>query len=317
MAQNRCLSSPLNPFVPLAGGTEGLGGGDSAWVRTREPLLRQIGGGHERCGAGYYFDSRVRKDEPHIVLQLTLSGAGFFEKRRRRTVLYPGMAFLHQIPGDFRYGYAPETVRDLHHKFYEQVFISLAGSGSRKSSVDNDSAAAWYQRITRTHGHVLNFGEQNLIAPLLLRLADPVPRIMPRDRYLASAQIYQLLMTILSTLNESRLAATPLVRQAVRLVNMRAAEGEFSIAGLAEALDCSREHLTRQFRSALGVPPAEYLMQQRLRLVTQDLRSTHDKLDLVAQRCGFAGANYLCRAFRKHLGVSPAEFRARPWLLGP
>ena len=87
---------------------------------------------------------------------------------------------------------------------------------------------------------------------------------------------------------------------------------EFQIEMLSAQLDCSREHLSRQFRIATGVSPSDYLIQHRLRLAAREIRANGDKLELVARRTGFSSANYLCRAFRQRFGITPAQFRARP-----
>jgi AraC-like DNA-binding protein len=87
---------------------------------------------------------------------------------------------------------------------------------------------------------------------------------------------------------------------------------DFQIEMLSSQLDCSREHLSRQFRVATGVSPSGYLIQHRLRLAAREIRATGDKLELIARRTGFSCANYLCRAFRQRFGITPAQFRARP-----
>lgn len=276
------------------------------WLRTPEPLFWLTGAGHERITPhdAYFYDCRQRTDKPHIVLQLTLAGTGFFEKANRTTLLHPGMAFLHTIPGNFRYGYPP-----AHTAVYEQVFISLTG----------EHADAWYARITAAWGHVLTFPPDNPVAPLMRAIA--ASRASPtgplHDRYLASSALYQLLMTILSTLNQSRLAMKPLLTRATAHIHAHAPDPRFRVDALAAAMGCSREHLARAFRDALGVSPSDYLTQHRLRLAAQALRTSTDKLDRIARHAGFAGANYFCRVFRQHVGVTPAQFRTRPWLVMP
>src|SRR5690606_29099743 len=128
-------------------------------------------------------------------------------------------------------------------------------------------------------------------------------------------QLYQLIMTIYSTLRGSRVSTNPRIARAMGLIAAHAHEPHFNIDALAERLHCSREYLSRQFRAAAGVTPSDYLVQHRIRLAARLLRETDDKLDIVARRCGLSGANYLCRLFRRQTGVTPAQFRARPWLV--
>jgi len=285
----------------------------SPWVQTDEPLLWLIGAGHEiRYSQDEYFhDSRSRVDLPHIVLQLTIRGSGWYERGGKGVRLKPGMAFLDVIPGDFRYGYPPDTREP-----YEQVFVSPRGP----------SATDWCQRVIQKFGHVLDFGPANAVEPLLLAIARYRHQKSSRtpgrtdlaehtDRYLMSARLYQLLMTVLSALNRSRAGTVPLVADAIVLIEARAADPSFNVKALASALGCSREHLARSFQASLNVSPLDYLTQHRLRLAVAALRTSVDKLDQVASRCGFSGANYFCRVFRQHHGISPARARRQPWLL--
>jgi len=273
------------------------------WLRTAEPLLWLGGGGHEvRTDAGYYFDSRQRMDRPHVTLQFTIDGTGFYQDRRGRTLLPPGWAFINVIPGDFQYGFDPRSPRA-----YELVFLSFEGN----------EAQQWYQRLTDAFGHLLDLGTESRVGPLMLSLAHAIETNRLPDRYVQSAQIYQLMMEIYSTLNRTRLSTSPRVTDAIRLMGEQVDNADFGVSQLAAAMDCSREHLTRLFRSAIGVSPSDYLTQQRLRRAAQALRSSDDKLETIARRSGFSNANYFCRAFRQHVGTTPAKFRKQPWVIGP
>lgn len=289
---------PSNPVSPSARQSA-----PGPWVRTAEPLCWLLGAGHEtRTHPSYRYDCIKRRGFPQWVLQLTLQGQGFYQDSRGRTLLGPGMAFLNRIPGRFHYGYPPECREP-----YEQVYVSLSGA-----DVD-----CWARRLTRSFGHVLRFGAENEIAGLMLAIVRQRAEQLRQDRYLASAQVYQLLMAILSTLNRTRVETAPLLREAMALIAWEGLESGFNVKTLAERLDCSREHLARLFRQTAGVGPLDYLTQHRLRSAATRLRDSDEKLQEIARRCGFSGANYFCRVFRKYVGVSPAQFRTRPWLSVP
>ena len=136
-----------------------------------------------------------------------------------------------------------------------------------------------------------------------------------KDRYLISAQLYQLLMTTFSSLTAARLSSASRLGAAMSLVHEHGHDPNFNVTELARRLHCSREHLTRQFSQTVGVTPLDYLLHHRLRQAMQELRSDDDKLENLARRCGFSSANYLCRAFRRRFGVTPAVFRRNPGLV--
>lgn len=268
-------------------------------TRTAEPLLWLHGAGREvRGDASYYHDARVRGGGRHVNLQLTLAGAGFYENARGgRAILTAGQAWLDVIPGPFEYGYAPSP------RPYEHVFVSLGGPVAER----------WCARLVRDFGHVLDFGPRSAVEAQMLTIAHAREADTLPDRYLLSGQLYQLIMTIYSALRGSRLSTSPRIARAMLLIASHAPERRFNIDALAERMQCSREHLSRQFRATAGVTPSDYLMQHRICLAARLLRETDDKLDTIAHRCGLSGANYLCRLFRKRTGLTPAQFRARPW----
>jgi AraC-like DNA-binding protein len=270
-------------------------------TRTSEPLLWLHGAGHETRGdRRYYFDCRKRNDPPHVNLQLTLAGEGFYAPAGgARTVLPAGRAWIDVIPGRFEYGYHPSP------RPYEHVFLSLGGPVSMR----------WATRLFRDFGHVLDFGPRSAVEAQMLTLAHAREAATLPDRYLLSGQLYQLIMTIYSALRGSRVSTNPRIARAMDLIAAHAHEHAFNIDALAERLDCSREYLSRQFRATAGVTPSDYLTQHRIRLAARLMRETSDKLDAIAHRCGLSGANYLCRLFRTQTGVTPAQFRARPWMV--
>jgi AraC family transcriptional regulator of arabinose operon len=292
------MDSP-GPELPVVTGPPG------PWVRTGEPLLWLAGAGRELRDPSYFHDARTRKDPPHVTLQLTLCGQGFYDSRRQeRRPLPPGTAFLDAIPGPFAYGYPPGATEP-----YELVFASISGP----------VAAGWAKRIVSRFGHVLDFGppDESPVPALMLDIVRRSADGALGDRYAASGLLYQLFMTVLSTLSTFRVATEQRVSRAIAIISQRATERSFNVLALADELDCSREYLARRFRATTGVSPGDYLAQQRIRLVAQALRAGDDKLESVARRSGFSNANYLCRVFKKHVGVTPAVFRSRGWMAVP
>lgn len=278
----------------------------ASFSRTPEPLLWFVGAGHEvRTGPHYYYDCSARRDFPHVVLQLTLAGHGFHQPRNGpRRELPAGWAFFDGIPGDFEYGWAGQRPGDS----YELAFVSMQG----------EPAYECMRRVHTVYGPAFDLGVgAQALGETLLGLLDAARAGTLRDRYAVSGLLYGLMMQLLGTLSRSRLAASPLVERAIDLVSAHAADPSFNITRLARSLDCSREHLAREFRRATGLSPLDHLAQHRVRLAAAELRSGPAKLSLVARRSGFASAAYFCRAFKRSVGLSPGQFRDRPWLVVP
>ncbi|MCU0625139.1 MAG: AraC family transcriptional regulator [Gemmatimonadaceae bacterium] len=80
---------------------------------------------------------------------------------------------------------------------------------------------------------------------------------------------------------------------------------------LAREAGLSVAHFARAFRTSVGMPPHQYLMQRRLEAARRALELPGAVLSEVAFRHGFADQAHFGRAFRKAFGVTPGSVRAR------
>jgi transcriptional regulator GlxA family with amidase domain len=67
--------------------------------------------------------------------------------------------------------------------------------------------------------------------------------------------------------------------------------------------------LTRRFRSAVGMPPGEWLHRERLRLAQRVLERTEDPIAAVARRAGYDSAVTMRAQFATRLQTSPRAYR--------
>jgi AraC family transcriptional regulator, transcriptional activator FtrA len=67
--------------------------------------------------------------------------------------------------------------------------------------------------------------------------------------------------------------------------------------------------LTRRFRSAVGMPPGEWLQRERLRLAQRRLERTDDAIELVAHRAGYDSPATMRAQFAARLHTSPRAYR--------
>jgi transcriptional regulator GlxA family with amidase domain len=67
--------------------------------------------------------------------------------------------------------------------------------------------------------------------------------------------------------------------------------------------------LTRRFRSAVGMPPGEWLQRERLRLAQRLLERTDDPMETVARRAGYDSAVTMRAQFAARLHTSPRGYR--------
>ncbi|MEU6051742.1 AraC family transcriptional regulator [Streptomyces xanthochromogenes] len=73
----------------------------------------------------------------------------------------------------------------------------------------------------------------------------------------------------------------------------------------------SRYHFVRQFSTATGKTPVQYLTELRVETACHLLTTSGELISQVGTRCGFPNAGNFARVFRKHLGCSPLQYRQR------
>lgn len=88
-------------------------------------------------------------------------------------------------------------------------------------------------------------------------------------------------------------------------------DSDLSVGALAGRMHLSERQLSRVFRHELGATPAAYVEQARVERARGMLETNGDSLELVARRCGFAGAEVMRRAFQRRVSTSPSEYRRR------
>jgi AraC family transcriptional regulator len=107
--------------------------------------------------------------------------------------------------------------------------------------------------------------------------------------------------------SSARLAMWQLSR-VIDHIEARRAE-RITIVSLANLINVSRGHLSRAFKSSVGVAPARYITGQRVALACEIMRATRAPLSEVALACGFADQSHLCRLFRRGTGMTPSRWR--------
>ncbi len=82
-----------------------------------------------------------------------------------------------------------------------------------------------------------------------------------------------------------------------------------TVNGLAALAGMSRSTFTRQFATAFGMSPMEFVTKTRLYHGAQMLRSTPLPVKTIAAIAGFASRSHFSRAFKAAWGMGPASFR--------
>lgn len=241
----------------------------------------------------YSWDGRLRGNTPFTVLQHTISGRGSLRYENRNLKINAGETLLVIIPHNHRYWLA-EGDR------WEYFWLSMNGI----------EALRIHEMVLNAQGPVLRLKPRTID-----RLAACTLRLMQGEGETpgsASAIAYEAAMHLHDDVfgpSDRILREQNSITRTLQHVSTHLSD-ELSVETLAEVAGLSRAHFSRSFASMTGLPPAEYVQQQRMRRAARLLMANRDmSVKEIAARCGMTENNYFSKVFRKIYGVSPTEFR--------
>jgi len=97
------------------------------------------------------------------------------------------------------------------------------------------------------------------------------------------------------------------VERAIDYMEARLSE-RLTLEEVASVAGLSASHFARRFKSAIGIPPHQYLMHMRVERAKRMLLQ-REAIAEIALICGFSHQEHLTRVFRRFAGVTPARFR--------
>ncbi len=100
----------------------------------------------------------------------------------------------------------------------------------------------------------------------------------------------------------------PFVGRALAALHRNPARG-WTIESLARNVALSRSALAERFTQFVGQPPMQYLMNWRMQLAANHLRSGTESVAVIANRVGYESEAAFSRAFKKVVGAPPSQWR--------
>ena len=180
--------------------------------------------------------------------------------------------------------------------FFERIAAKLGGSSAlhgaanvRKLSANHPVCALMRELVPELDAppgaSIVAEGIAQAIAVLLLREYQQLPARKPAD-----------------------VAPPVAVLRAVELMRRRMTDA-LSLEELAHAAGLSPFHFARQFKTATGHPPHDYLVRLRVDRAQELIRREPGwTMAAVAQDSGFADQSHMARHFKRVLGVTQRQF---------
>jgi AraC-like DNA-binding protein len=239
----------------------------------------------------YDWDGRKRGQTPFSVLQHTISGEGRLRYENRSYRVGAGETLLVLVPHNHRYWLEKDSR-------WEYFWISMNG----------EEALRIHRLVLSAAGPVLKLqqGTIDQLADCSLRLvrdADTPAK--------ASAIAYAAAMALYDDVFGSHAFAADqsAMQRVIDHVNANL-DKPLPVSELAEVSGLSRAHFSRVFAESEGLPPAEFVLQQRMQRAAKLLtNAAFLPVKEVAIMSGFDDANYFSKAFRRVYGINPTEFR--------
>jgi AraC-like DNA-binding protein len=89
-------------------------------------------------------------------------------------------------------------------------------------------------------------------------------------------------------------------------------DADANIGDMATATATSRSGLNRKMKSLVGLTPADFLREARIKRAAHLLRTTDDAVADIAFSCGFTDPKYFGKCFKATTAMSPTEYRNAP-----
>ena len=147
---------------------------------------------------------------------------------------------------------------------------------------------------------------------ILSRLEEELASTAPGHRFLACAWLMHLIGYLSRCYHARGPERHPMlgIGRVLSYMEQHLAD-RVRVGDLARVAAMSESTLTRRFRDILGRPPADYLLNLRIRKAAEFLPQYDLRVTDVAFRCGFNDSNYFSRQFRRLMGQSPRAFRRK------
>ncbi|WP_205926016.1 AraC family transcriptional regulator [Rhizobium sp. P38BS-XIX] len=239
----------------------------------------------------YDWDGRRRGQTPFTVLQHTISGTGRLRYENRSYRVNAGDTLLVLVPHNHRY-WLEKGER------WEYFWLSMNG----------EEALRIHRLILSAAGPVLKLQQVTIdhLADCSLRLVRGA-----KTPASASAIAYEAAMVLYDDVFGSHAFAAD--RSAMQIVIDHINDNldkPLPVDELARVSGLSRAHFSRVFSESEGVPPAEFVLQQRMQRAAKLLtKAAFIPVKEVAIMSGFDDANYFSKVFRRIYGINPTEFR--------
>ncbi len=242
-----------------------------------------------RVSAGRGVQPRTARRYPNHAVVLVTRGAGSYWSPSGSVPLGVGSLVIVRPGEPHWYGPAPGRT-------WDEAFCAF--SGPVFDLAVRTGALGGPARVVQT-------SEAPRVQALLERIRVAPP---PGSTSTQDAEALDLLAHLTRAVNPD--AGQAAVGWLARSMHLLAADGTGpDLAQVADAVGIPYETWRRRFRAEVGIPPARYRIDARVRSAASLLSMTSLSVTDIAHRLGFVDDRHLARHFTRRYGVPPGRFR--------
>ena len=102
-----------------------------------------------------------------------------------------------------------------------------------------------------------------------------------------------------------------MMKRVILFIESHLSDSEIGIVEMSEAAAVSRSSLNRKMKKMLGLTPAEFLRETRIKHAQRFLLESNKGVSEIAYACGFTDPKYFGKTFKVITGMSPSEYRQK------
>lgn len=99
------------------------------------------------------------------------------------------------------------------------------------------------------------------------------------------------------------------MKRVLAFVDEHIGDSDVNINDMASAAATSRSGLNRKMKELMGITPADFMREARMKKACKMLKETDESITEIAFSCGFSDAKYFSKCFKASIGVSPTDYR--------
>jgi AraC-like DNA-binding protein len=251
--------------------------------------------GHQKCPPGYTYNHKI-PNEYH--LHFVLNGKGTFIIHDTLYNLKKGNIFL--IPKNVPIQYNADMEDP-----WEYVWVTF--DGEKAKDYLNDAGLSADNAVIESVIPISTYLPlvQKMLDTHILTRANEIKRV---------GYLFDLLSTLIEAQNSAKgkaksydYSSETYVEHALQYISLN--YGHIKVCDIAKYIGINRSYLTSIFKKVLNVSPQEYLVNYRLRIAAELIKTTNQSIQEISNQVGYDNPFNFSKMFKNVYGMSPKAYR--------